>query len=510
MPFDGSGNFTRLYSWTSDRDNGIKILATRMDGEFNNFAAGMNVVFFRNGLVPMSGNLNLGQNYINNIGAGSLGALAIKFGDDPNSGIFLNGMGKPSIVANGTTRFEANTTGVAVTGALAVSGAITRDGNTVWDAGNDGAGSGLDADLLDGQNGAFYQTALGYTPVNKAGDTMTGNLTVGSNVIFVGATGNAGSIRFKDDANNVRWLNGILGVVNETNYTIYDAIGGASRMTMTPAGAVSFSSPTLTIAGQQVATLASPTLTGVPAAPTPANGTNTTQIATTAFVQSQNAATLAATLAAYAPLTSPTFTGTVTSTGTLNITNSSALQLNGARLAQPSGGVNYLFSGSSSLGILDSTGNSVRFSMTDAGAATFFGTLNAVGNLSQNGAPVATQAFVTTSYAPLANPGFTGVATYGGLEVGYRDIPRVTGGIERGKVFATGAGLTLNTGQAAGSAFSVYNDSAGAITITQGAGLTLRLAGTTTTGSRTLAARAFATIWYNSTSEAIVSGSGVS
>ena len=33
---------------------------------------------------------------------------------------------------------------------LAVTGNITRSGNTVWDAGNDGTGSGLDADLLDG------------------------------------------------------------------------------------------------------------------------------------------------------------------------------------------------------------------------------------------------------------------------------------------------------------------------------------------------------------------------
>jgi hypothetical protein len=115
-----------------------------------------------------------------------------------------------------------------------------------------------------------------------------------------------------------------------------------------------------------------------------------------------------------------------------------------------------------------------------------------------------------TSHTERAKIDAAGIFTYNSLEVGYRDIPRVTGGIERGKVFATGASLTLNTGQAAGSAFSVYNDSAGAITITQGAGLTLRLAGTTTTGSRTLAARAFATIWYNSTSEAIVSGSGVS
>ena len=54
--------------------------------------------------------------------------------------------------------------------------------------------------------------------------------------------------------------------------------------------------------------LASPTFTGTPAAPTAAQGTNTTQIATTAFVNAE----IAADTAAKAPLASPTFTGTVT------------------------------------------------------------------------------------------------------------------------------------------------------------------------------------------------------
>lgn len=48
------------------------------------------------------------------------------------------------------------------------SGGINFNGNPVWHAGNDGAGSGLDADLLDGQDGSFYSNVvarLGYTPV---------------------------------------------------------------------------------------------------------------------------------------------------------------------------------------------------------------------------------------------------------------------------------------------------------------------------------------------------------
>ena len=104
-----------------------------------------------------------------------------------------------------------------------------------------------------------------------------------------------------------------------------------------------------------------------------------------------------------------------------------------------------------------------------------------------------------------ANIDNTGVFRYGGREVGYRDIPFVTGSAQRGCALRISAGVTVNTA-AEGNAFSYYNDSAAAVTLTQGAGLTLRLAGTASTGNRTLAARGFCTVVFNSASEAIVSG----
>ena len=39
------------------------------------------------------------------------------------------------------------------------TGPLTYDGSTIWHAGNDGASSGLDADLLDGQHGSYYGLA---------------------------------------------------------------------------------------------------------------------------------------------------------------------------------------------------------------------------------------------------------------------------------------------------------------------------------------------------------------
>ena len=57
---------------------------------------------------------------------------------------------------------------------LALVGAgLTINGSTVWHLGNDGAGSGLDADLIDGQDGSYYTNIparLGYTPWHPGND----------------------------------------------------------------------------------------------------------------------------------------------------------------------------------------------------------------------------------------------------------------------------------------------------------------------------------------------------
>lgn len=103
-----------------------------------------------------------------------------------------------------------------------------------------------------------------------------------------------------------------------------------------------------------------------------------------------------------------------------------------------------------------------------------------------------------------------GILAVEGVDVGTRDAIRRTSGFARGEVLAISAGVTLNTSDMATSRiFSIYNDSASPITITQGAGVTLRLSGTATTGNRTMAQRTFATIWCNSGTEAVMGGSGV-
>ena len=117
--------------------------------------------------------------------------------------------------------------------------------------------------------------------------------------------------------------------------------------------------------------------------------------------------------------------------------------------------------------------------------------------------------------APLASPSFSGTPDVGGIELGYRSIPRsTTSGTatadDNGKCVAASADLTIPSAVfSAGDAVTVYNDSASDILIVEGAGLTLRQAATVNTGNRTLAARGMCTMWFNGASEAIISGPGL-
>lgn len=61
---------------------------------------------------------------------------------------------------------------------------LSISGNTVWHAGNDGATSGLDADLLDGQHGTYYLDYSNFTnlpsPVITLGGDASGSVTLTS------------------------------------------------------------------------------------------------------------------------------------------------------------------------------------------------------------------------------------------------------------------------------------------------------------------------------------------
>lgn len=74
----------------------------------------------------------------------------------------------------------------------------------------------------------------------------------------------------------------------------------------------------------------------------------------------------------------------------------------------------------------------------------------------------------------------------------------------------TTGGVTVASGVfSAGDIVSIYNNSASSQTITQGASVTLRLAGTATTGNRSLAQRGIATLLCVGANQFVISGAGL-
>lgn len=176
------------------------------------------------------------------------------------------------------------------------------------------------------------------------------------------------------------------------------------------------------------APLASPALTGVPTAPTATLGTNTTQIATTAFVQAAVVASMAGvssfntrtgavvlqaadvTGVGGALLASPTFTGTPAAPTATAGTNTTQIATTAFVTAAINGAVVSFNTrtGAVTLQAADVTGvggallASPTFTGTPAAPTAAPGT---------NTTQLATTAFVAASFAPLASPALTGTPT---------------------------------------------------------------------------------------------------
>lgn len=80
----------------------------------------------------------------------------------------------------------------------------------------------------------------------------------------------------------------------------------------------------------------------------------------------------------------------------------------------------------------------------------------------------------------------------------------------RVKSDATAYAYTVSAAiHAAGDVLTVLNSgTAGSVTLTQGAGMTLQLAGSATTGNRTVAPGGLVTVYFDSATHAFVAGAG--
>lgn len=114
MAFNGSGVFSRLYSWVTDRDAGTKILATRHDAEDDGFAAAINdIVDGTQGFIgPVRGT------------NGTAASPAFAFTDDTDSGVYRVSANVLGFAVNGTQEMKVEAGYVDAVNGLKIDGTV--------------------------------------------------------------------------------------------------------------------------------------------------------------------------------------------------------------------------------------------------------------------------------------------------------------------------------------------------------------------------------------------------
>mgnify|MGYP003122403583 CR=1 FL=1 len=307
--------------------------------------------------------------------------------------------------------------------------------------------------------------------------------------------------------------------------------------------------------------LASPTFTGTPAAPTAAANTNTTQIATTAFVMTE--------VGDYAPLTGATFTGTVNGTSlvlsadltvngtttTINTTNLDVEDKNITlgKVSSPSdttadgGGITLKGATDKTFNWVNSTdawtssehialGDNKKLLVGDGSDIQIFhnGTKNwieghngdigiALNSGNENSANFVTNGGVLLYYDNVKKFETTtdGVTVTGSVtddKGNVRSIPstspssnHVATAADAGKVIYIAYDVHFNPSVfSAGDAVTIVNNSGNDETIHQGSNFTLYNTADASTGNRTIAGRGMATVWFAAHNIGYISGAGLS
>jgi len=167
MAYNSSGTFSRLFDWTDDRDNGIKIRADRFDQELDGFATGLSTALLKDGTqtatakIPFAVGLSVIDNQTVLLGTNS--DIAIQYDETTNDSLEI----------------AANVEGAALNVVLkADQGDDNADQHklSISDGGTLTLGSKI--------SGSFV-TYLTHTPnATVASSTLAvaGNLTVGGNL----------------------------------------------------------------------------------------------------------------------------------------------------------------------------------------------------------------------------------------------------------------------------------------------------------------------------------------
>ena len=148
MAYNGSGVFTRLYSWVDDRDNGVKIRADRFDAELDGIATGLSTAILKDGTQTITA-------------------------DIPWGGYKITGLGDPTSAQDAATKTYVDTNFQPLDAALtSISGLTLANGDIFYVTG------GAITNLAKGSDGDYLKLSFGLpawetvTPLTVSGSAI--------------------------------------------------------------------------------------------------------------------------------------------------------------------------------------------------------------------------------------------------------------------------------------------------------------------------------------------------
>lgn len=343
MAWNGSGVFSRLYSWVTDASNSIPITASRMDSDTNDIVTGLNNCLTRDGQATPTTNLPMaGYRHTGAANGQARSDYATVAQLQDGGPVWLTGVtGTDTITATVTPAFGSYTAGQSFRFIAAGDNAgtsVTLNINSVGAASVTKTGSTALAagDLKSGAVITVTYDGSRFQVISGAGGASTANMTTqvanggAASYTLTGAPGTVGNLQvFVNGLRQTPTVDYTLSGVTVTPTTVWPS--GTGNVLFAWAGTLSIGTPadgTVTTAKLDPAGVALPS-GSTATTQTPAD--NSTKVATTAYAD-------AAALAKYAPpvrqtvLSGPvdsngfsafggsTGSTTVTASGTLKVT----------------------------------------------------------------------------------------------------------------------------------------------------------------------------------------------
>jgi hypothetical protein len=313
-----------------------------------------------------------------------------------------------------------------------------------------------------------------------ASPTFTGTLTA------AGVTITGGTQAAAITASGLITANGgiTLGSTEAANLT-----AGTTTVATAAPGTTSTVAASTAFVATSFAPLASPTFTGVPAAPTATAGTSTTQLATTAFVGAAITAggflTTANAASTYAPLAAPALTGAVTiNSGTTAI---DALSITGGNSASGAAITLTNTAGTAGAKTIRSVSNVLQF--VNAAHSTVLTTMDDSGNWVA-GTTGSISAPTVTGTTSVTASGFNSISITPATTGNAPTIASVGGNVNVSLQINTQGSGGINLNAATAVTTGTFNSAGQIGTTTAGAGLTIKGGTNAKIGTVTLAAGA--------------------